>query len=118
MVEIKASAGQEAALSGLTASALASRLTAVALEALAETRACSPAEAAVESGIRNGDIAMDSLEAVCVLAALEEDFEIELPGIEDLSADQITSIHSVVGLVSEFLSSSDRTPKPSTSIVS
>jgi len=36
----------------------------------------------------------------------------------DLSADQITSIRSVVGIVCAFLSPSDPTPKPSTSIAS
>ena len=117
-MEIEANTGEGKALGGSTGDASTSRLAALALEALAETRACSPAEVAAESGTSNGDVVMDSLEAVCVIAALEEDLGITLPGIESLSADQMTSIQSVVGLVSKFLSSSDRTPKSSTSIAS
>jgi len=113
---IKANTGEGKALGGSTGDASTSRLAAVALEALAETRACSPDAVAAESGTSNGDVVMDSLEAVCVVAALEEDLGITLPGIEGLSAAKMTSIHSVVGLVSEFLSSSDRTAKSSTSI--
>lgn len=118
MIEIEAGIGGEEGLNGSTSDGSASGLIAVALEALAETRACSAAEVAAESGTSNGDIIMDSLEAVCVVAALEQNLGITLPGIEDLRADQVASIRSVVGLVSEFLSSSDQTPKPSTSIAS
>lgn len=117
-MEIEADANREAGLNGSTSDGSASRLISVALEALAETRACSAAEVTAESGTSNEDIIMDSLEAVCVVAALEQDLGITIPGVEDLKADQIASIRSVVGLVSEFLSSSDQTPKPSTSIAS
>lgn len=101
-----------------TCTALVTRLISVALQELAETRACAVSDLEAEWEAGGGDIEIESLEGICVIAALEEELKQKLPGLENLPTEQITSIRSLIALVSEYLSLSDSATNLGTAIAS
>jgi|SRR5450756_1068942 len=69
---------------------------------LAEVRGVDRSE--VEQELNStGDIAMDSLEGIAIVAKIEGQVGRELPGTEDLAPDHYTSAESLTRLITEKL---------------
>jgi acyl carrier protein len=73
------------------------------VEALAKVRVCSAAEIEREMSEGDGDMVLDSIEGVVLIAALESVLGRELPGPEDLESHEYTSINSLRALIERKL---------------
>jgi acyl carrier protein len=73
------------------------------VEALAEIRVCSVAEIEREMSEGDGNVVLDSIEGVALIAALETTLGRELPGPEDLEPQEYTSINSLTALIERKL---------------
>jgi hypothetical protein len=78
-------------------------LLSVALKALAESRACTLDTLDGEWQAGEGDIEIDSLEAIYVFAAIEGVLNRTLPGVEGLPAEEMLSVRAVVAFVCRYL---------------
>jgi acyl carrier protein len=74
-------------------------LSAAVVTALAEVRCVAVAELDAEANATRGDLQMDSLEAVAVIAKLETRYGCKLAKVEDLEPEQIASVTAIANIV-------------------
>ena len=74
-------------------------LAAAVLTALAEVRCVTVTELEAELEAAGGDLEMDSLEAVAVIAKLESEYGCKLAKVEDLEPEQMASVGAIAGVV-------------------
>ncbi len=74
-------------------------LAAAVLTALAEVRCVAVTELEADVEAAGGDLEMDSLEAVAVIAKLESEYGCRLAKVEDLEPEQIASVAAIADVV-------------------
>ncbi len=75
------------------------QLAAAVLASLAEVRCVAVTELEAEAEAAGGDLEMDSLEAVAVIAKLETEYGCKLAKVEDLEPEEIASVGAIADIV-------------------